>query len=389
MRKLHIINLEKMGGVERLFLQYINNNAADDDVIFCISNKVGPEIQKHLPGKKITFVNRIINAFTLKYPVFLRKFALQSKLWFANAEAIIIWDLIPGFAARPGRGKVIYYDHGCSWRYAKNKKNLAFFAMLDGCISASCASKRVMQIRFNPQCPMRTVINRIAPPPNIYRGEKALTSPIRLGIAARLVGLKGISVALLAIKSLQDRGIDVTLDIAGKGPDEPHFRHLAEKLGITARVNFLGFQDDLSAFFNRIHIYLSTPVTEPFGLSCMEALFYGVPVIFPLIDGQPEVVKNGICGLGIIPEVTSKAHFDLTGVNINFPYDVYSPLKDSMASPLLMSHEAVADAVMNIVETGYMQYRENAFNYVEKHFPYQNFIQEFESTVMDIINSHD
>ncbi|ELY6419893.1 glycosyltransferase family 4 protein, partial [Cronobacter malonaticus] len=205
----------------------------------------------------------------------------------------------------------------------------------------------------------------------------------------RLVGLKGISVALLAIKSLQDRGIDVTLDIAGKGPDEPHFRHLAEKLGITARVNFLGFQDDLSAFFNRIHIYLSTPVTEPFGLSCMEALFYGVPVIFPLIDGQPEVVKNGICGLGIIPEVTSQAHFDLTGVNINFPYDVYSPLKDSMASPLLMSHEAVADAVMNIVETGYMQYRENAFNYVEKHFPYQNFIQEFESTVMDIINSHD
>jgi glycosyltransferase involved in cell wall biosynthesis len=388
MRKLHIINLEKMGGVERLFLQYINNDAAADDVIFCISNKVGPEILQYLSGKKITFVNRIINAFTLKYPVFLRKFALQSKLWLANADAIIIWDLVPGFVGKPSRGKVIYYDHGCSWRYAKNKKNLAFFAMLDGCISAARASKRVMEIRFNPQCPMHTVINRIAPPTNIFRGEKPMSSPIRLGIAARLVGLTGISVALLALKSLQDRGIDTTLDIAGKGPDEANFRQLAGKLGIADRVNFLGFQDDLSAFFNRIHIYLSTPVTEPFGLSCMEALFYGVPVVFPLIDGQPEVIQNGVCGVGIIPNVKPQKHFEITGVNINFPYDVYSPAKDKMVSPLLMSHEAVADAVVSIAGKGYEKYRENAFSYVEKHFAYQNFIHEFESTVTDVINAH-
>ena len=44
MRKLHIINLEKMGGVERLFLQYIQDVTTNQDCIFCISNQIGPEI---------------------------------------------------------------------------------------------------------------------------------------------------------------------------------------------------------------------------------------------------------------------------------------------------------------------------------------------------------
>ncbi|EHM50065.1 glycosyltransferase family 4 protein [Yokenella regensburgei] len=388
MRKAHIINLEKMGGVERLFLQYIHDNTAKNDVIFCISNKIGPEIAQHLTNRNVVFVNRMLNAFTLKYPVFARKYALQTKLWLADPEAVIVWDLIPGFAGKPARGKVIYYDHGCSWRYAHNAKTLGFFAMLDGCISAAKASKRVMELRFNLTCPVQTVINRILPPPNIERGPKPLTSPLKLGIAARLVGLKGISVALLAVKALRDRDVDVTLDIAGKGPDEAAFRALAEKLNITDCVNFLGFQDDLSQFFNHIHIYLSTPVTEPFGLSCMEALFYGVPVIFPNIDGQPEVVKDGVCGIGITPTITPAAHQEQTGVNVDFPHQVYSPYSDTLVEPLLMSPEAIADAVQQIAGSAYADYRDNAFKYVEEHFDYKNFICEFNARISDIVDAN-
>lgn len=106
-----------------------------------------------------------------------------------------------------------------------------------------------MELRFNLSCPSQVLINRILPPANIFTGDKPLTAPLRLGIAARLVGLKGISVALLTLKNLLDRGINVTLDIAGKGPDEHQFIQLAQKLGIAGNVNFLGFRDDLSDFF--------------------------------------------------------------------------------------------------------------------------------------------
>lgn len=388
MRKIHIINLEKMGGVERLFLQYIHDTAASEDEIFCISNQIGPEIAQHLAQKKVTFVNRMLNNIPIKYPSFLRKYALQSKVWLAKADAVIVWDLVPNFVGKPSRSHVIYYDHGCSWRYPHNARTLGFFSLLDGCISAAHASRRVMELRFNLKCPMQTVINRILPPRNIFYGEKSLSSPLRLGVAARLVGLKGISVALLTLKELTDRGIDAVLDIAGKGPDEEKFQALAHSLNIADRVNFLGFQDDLSGFFNSIHIYLSTPVTEPFGLSCMEALFYGVPVVFPQIDGQPEVVKDNVCGVGVIPDVMPEKHRALTNVDVNFPYKVYSPQQDKLVPPMLMSHEATADAVQKIIQTEseYQRYRSNAFDYVANHFDYKNFVQEFDKKIAGIVD---
>ncbi len=387
MRKIHVINLEKMGGVERLFLQYIHDITAGQDRIFCISNNIGPEIAQHLKGRHITFVNRIINSCPVKFPPFLRKYALQTRTWLANADVIIVWDLVPVFAARPSRGKMIYYDHGCSWRYPHNKKTSGFFASLSGYISASYASQRVMTLRFNLPCPSRVLTNRITPPDNIFTGDKPLSAPLRLGVAARLVGLKGISVALLTLKNLLDRGTNVTLDIVGKGPDEQQFKALAEKSGIADRVNFLGFHDDLSHFFNNIHIYLSTPVTEPFGLSCLEALFYGVPVIYPLIDGQPEVVKNGYCGIGITPDVTPEDHFRLCGVNVNFPHDVYYPQQDALLPPRLLSPEKCADAVLYIVNNDYELFRQHAFEHVKAHFDATTFVSDFNSTISELVDA--
>lgn len=52
MKKLHIINLEKMGGVERLFLQHINDDIENTNEILCINSQVGSEIEKKLAGKK-------------------------------------------------------------------------------------------------------------------------------------------------------------------------------------------------------------------------------------------------------------------------------------------------------------------------------------------------
>ena len=74
------------------------------------------------------------------------------------------------------------------------------------------------------------------------------------------------------MQELLRRGHDVTLEVAGKGPDRAAFEALAARLQLGDRVTFSGYQDDVAGFFNRTHIYMSTPITEPFGLSCMESL---------------------------------------------------------------------------------------------------------------------
>lgn len=382
MKKLHIINLEKMGGVERLFLQYLNDTTDGSNQVICISSEVGEEIRKKMPQQKVTFANRLCNAFSLRCPQFLRKYLLKWKIERADADVVIVWDLIPGLAAKPKRGKLIYYDHGCSWRYAKNRKTLGFFAMLDGVISASYASKRVMEMRFNLPCPNPVVINRIKTPAGIDSEPKMLATPVRIGTASRLVTLKGISVSLLMMQELLRRGHDVTLEIAGKGPDQPAFEALAQRLQLGDRVRFSGFQDNVADFFNRTHIYISTPITEPFGLSCMESLYFGVPVIFPLVDGQPEAVKDGVCGIGLTPSVTIEEHQQLTGLKVDFPHQVYDPIQDSLVTPKLVSHFDCADAVEKMLQPAtYRSMSANTRQFTAEHFDYSVFKTEFDRSL--------
>ena len=120
----------------------------------------------------------------------------------------------------------------------------------------------------------------------------------------------------------------------------------------------------------------------------MEALFYGVPVVFPMIDGQPEVVEDGVCGVGIVPDVAPEAHQALTGINVNFPYDVYSPEQDRLVSPMLMDHHAVANAVIKIAGDDYATWRANAFAHVAQHFDYKNFISEFNATILEVVDEN-
>ena len=385
MKKLHIINLGKMGGVERLFLQYINDFSDGRDDVICISNEIDDDIRRHIPQQKITFANRWFNGLKLKIPQFLRKYLLQKRVEASDADVVVVWDLIPGLVSKPKWASLVYYDHGCSWRYPKNKKTLNFMAMLDGVISASYASNRVMQHRFNLPCPHHVVINRIMAPQGINSTIRTLANPIRLGTASRQVSLKGISVGLLALKELRQRGHNVVLEIAGKGPDHNAFVALAERLNINEFVTFSGFQQDMSAFFNRTDIYLSTPVTEPFGLSCMEALYFGVPIIFPMIDGQPEVVSHQQCGIGLTPSVTIDEHEKLTGIHVDFPYQVYDPVHDIMEDARLVSHIDCANAVevLSGHET-YQRFSETAKTWTAEHFNYALFKTEFNDALMDI-----
>ncbi|WP_044124333.1 glycosyl transferase, partial [Vibrio cholerae] len=73
-----------------------------------------------------------------------------------------------------------------------NKKTQIFFEMLDSAIAVSKASKRVMELRFKPKFDINVVINRL---PHIeYKESRTFIKQniITVGVASRLVGLKGI-----------------------------------------------------------------------------------------------------------------------------------------------------------------------------------------------------
>lgn len=88
-----------------------------------------------------------------------------------------------------------------------------------------------------------------------------------------------------------------TLVMVGDGPDRSAAEDEARALGVAKDVRFLGRIDDVAPLLAAADLYLFPSETESFGLSALEALASGVPVVASRVGGVPEVVRDGVTGV--------------------------------------------------------------------------------------------
>lgn len=131
----------------------------------------------------------------------------------------------------------------------------------------------------------------------------SLRSPTRLLIAGRVTPQKGIDLAIRALASLLPRFPQLELRVAGTGPWERAYRNLARELGVQDRVTWLGFlgQDALRREYQECSMLLMPSRFEPFGLSALEAMACGAPVIASWVGGLPEFITPDESGLLVPP----------------------------------------------------------------------------------------
>jgi L-malate glycosyltransferase len=105
--------------------------------------------------------------------------------------------------------------------------------------------------------------------------------------------------------------IDCRLVLVGDGPEVSAAFHLAQDLGVADRTMLLGAQDSIASLLNCADILLQPSSSESFGLSSLEALSMGVPVIATRCGGPEEVIVHGECGflsaVGDIEDLTRNA----------------------------------------------------------------------------------
>ena len=90
---------------------------------------------------------------------------------------------------------------------------------------------------------------------------------------------------------------DARLLLVGDGPDQGQARQVAHDLGIADKVLFLGERDALPELLAPADVFVLSSRQESFGLSALEAMSCGTPVVATDSGGVHEVVDHDETGL--------------------------------------------------------------------------------------------
>jgi N-acetyl-alpha-D-glucosaminyl L-malate synthase BshA len=171
----------------------------------------------------------------------------------------------------------------------------------DGVTAVSNSLKQMTIQEFDLEREIRVITNFIDPArPSLYRnqcdrksyaphGEKILMH------ASNFRPVKRVADVVQIFVEVQSR-IPTKLLLIGDGPERPRIQKVVRNLKIHSDVHFLGEQDHLEPLFFCADLFLLPSEQESFGLTALEAMNCGVPVIASDTGGLPEVIKHGETG---------------------------------------------------------------------------------------------
>lgn len=107
----------------------------------------------------------------------------------------------------------------------------------------------------------------------------------------RLVKRKGYDYLIKALQSLDS---NVQLLLIGEGPERKRLESLAENLGISDRIKFLGFVSDEKKFqyLSVSDLYVLPSLHEGFGIVLQEAMYCGLPIITTKCGGPKDFLED-------------------------------------------------------------------------------------------------
>ncbi len=127
----------------------------------------------------------------------------------------------------------------------------------------------------------------------------------------RLVPRKGIDNVIRGVARLGEGrpwrllvvGGDSVLPDESQTPEIGRLRAMAREAGVEGRVSFVGRRDrhELRDYYQAADVFVTTPWYEPFGITPLESMACGTPVIGSAVGGIQHTVVDGLTGFLVPP----------------------------------------------------------------------------------------
>ncbi len=279
------------------------------DAFTLIQFQVGSEgRQETLPGKLWRLMS---SPFALALQILRRNVTAVHINTSMNASAF--WrDLAYLLIAKLSGTRIIYQIHGGESPLRFCRGNRLMESLLRTCLRLPDAVVVLSQFelasyrRFVPGQEIVLLPNSIdiTPYAHLKRDNDPLQTGLRLVYIGRLARAKGLHDALGGMARAQAKGIQVTLVIAGSGPDEEPLRQRVRQLGLDHTVRFVGplFDTDKLGLYEHADVLmLATYHAEGLPYALLESMAAGVPAITTRIGGIPDVMVDNVHGIFVPP----------------------------------------------------------------------------------------
>ncbi len=204
--------------------------------------------------------------------------------------------------------------------------------------------KRIVEKYSVPPEKIKVIYNAVNP-------EEFWPSEIKPGFDEKIVLFlgritlqKGPDYFLEAAKLVLEKEKNVKFVVVGKGDMLPSLIEKSLQLGIINHVFFTGYQKDIKTIYSMADVYVMPSVSEPFGITALEAMSSGTPVIVSKQSGISEAVKHRLTvDFWDVKELANK----ILGVLR------YSPVKNELSKNGLqearrMTWDRVAEKTLNV-----------------------------------------
>ncbi|MCX5801658.1 MAG: glycosyltransferase [Candidatus Eisenbacteria bacterium] len=172
-------------------------------------------------------------------------------------------------------------------------------------VVANCQACRVHRERLTGQAPedISVIYAGLAEEESVHdvQSESVLPDdffekgPV-VTFAGRLYRLKGPDVYLKAAASVYRRNPGTRFLLIGEGPMRDELVSLAEELGLSQAVHFVGEVPSLREVFSRSSVVVLSSRSEGFPTSVLEAMAVGVPVVASRTGGVEELINDRVDG---------------------------------------------------------------------------------------------
>ncbi len=137
-----------------------------------------------------------------------------------------------------------------------------------------------------------------------HREDTCQTAPFRILFVGALRHEKSVDTLIEAVKSLQDGGYSVHLDVVGDGSEREALEQQASRSLAQGSFRFHGFVTDpelLHQQYVRADIFVLCSVSEGLGRVILESMARGVPVVATHAGGIPDLIRDGENGMLVPP----------------------------------------------------------------------------------------